>query len=99
MKKVYILVCVNLQNMQETALFSGKICTTDKIFTRPPVATNSKSVETAVLSTKIQALNQSIQLRKFPLGNEKDNDIHNCIKSYMFFVIIYGSGSGNIQCY
>ena len=43
MKKVYIKVCVNLQNMQETALFSGKNYTADKNFTRPPVATNSKS--------------------------------------------------------
>ena len=40
MKKVYIKVCVNLQ----TALFSQKIYTADKNFTRPPVATNSKSV-------------------------------------------------------
>ena len=47
MKKVYIKVCVNLQNMQETALFSGQIYTADKNFTRPlvaTVATNSKSV-------------------------------------------------------
>ena len=47
MKKVYIKVFVNLQNVQETALFSGKIYTVDKKFTRPPVATvatNSKSV-------------------------------------------------------
>ena len=46
MKKVYIKVFVNLQNVQETALFSGKIYTADKNFTRPPVATvatNSKS--------------------------------------------------------
>ena len=46
MKKVYILVRVNLQNMQETALFSGKIYTGDKNFTQPPVAavtTNFKS--------------------------------------------------------
>ena len=35
MKKVYIKVCVNLQNMQETALFSGKIYTADKNFTQP----------------------------------------------------------------
>ena len=34
---------VNLKNMWETALFSGKIYTADKNFTRPPVATNSKS--------------------------------------------------------
>ena len=32
-------MCVNLQNMEETALFSGKIYTADKNFTRPPVAT------------------------------------------------------------
>ena len=37
--KVYI----NLQNMYETALFSGKIYTADKNITRPPVATNFKS--------------------------------------------------------
>ena len=39
-------MCVNLQNMEETALFSGKIYTADKNFTRPrvaTVATNSKS--------------------------------------------------------
>ena len=37
---------MNLQNMWEAALFSGKIYTADKNFTRPPVATvatNSKS--------------------------------------------------------
>ena len=61
MKKVYIKVCLNLQNMyyifckfrhtlmltffiavkefKETALFSGKIYTADKSYTRPPVAT------------------------------------------------------------
>ena len=45
-------VCVNLQNMEETALFSGKIYTADKTFTRPPVATvatNSKSALYIVL--------------------------------------------------
>ena len=36
-------MCVNLQNMLEAALFSGKIYTADNNFTRPPVATNSKS--------------------------------------------------------
>ena len=39
-------VSVNLQNIEETVLFSGKIYTDDKTFTRPPVATvatNSKS--------------------------------------------------------
>ena len=30
MKKVYIQVCVNLQNIQEIALFSGKIYTAAK---------------------------------------------------------------------
>ena len=40
-------MCVNLQNMEETAEFSGKIYTADKNFTRPPiaaVATNFNSV-------------------------------------------------------
>ena len=39
-------MCVNLQNIYETALFSEKIYTNKKNFTRPPVATvatNSKS--------------------------------------------------------
>ena len=39
-------MCVNLQNMEETALFSGKIYIADKNFTRPPVvvvATNFNS--------------------------------------------------------
>ena len=39
MKKVFIwCVYVNLQNMYETAQFSGQIYTADKNFTRPPVA-------------------------------------------------------------
>ena len=52
MKKVYIKVFVNLQNVQETALFSGKIYTVDKKFTRPPVATvatNSKSEQSDMI--------------------------------------------------
>ena len=45
-------MCVNLQNMYETALFSGKIYTADKNITRPPVATvatNSKSAAVMVI--------------------------------------------------
>ena len=55
-KKFYIAVCLNLQNMWETALFSGKVYTADKNFTRPPVvtvATNSKS-GTAMYSLMIE---------------------------------------------
>ena len=40
-------MCVNLQNMEETAEFSGKIYTADKNFTQPPIAavtTNFNSV-------------------------------------------------------
>ena len=33
---LYINMCVNLQNMEETALFSGKFYTADKNFTQPP---------------------------------------------------------------
>ena len=46
-KTFYIGVCLNLQNIEETALFYGKIYTVDKNFTRPSVATvatNFKSV-------------------------------------------------------
>ena len=38
-KTFYNKVCLNLQNIEETALFYGKIYTADKNFTRPPVAT------------------------------------------------------------
>ena len=37
--------------MEETALFSGKIYTADKNFTRPPVATNFKSGISILRST------------------------------------------------
>ena len=45
-KTFYIEVRLNLQNIEETVLFYGKIYTADKNFTRPPVAkvaTNFKS--------------------------------------------------------
>ena len=47
MRKVYILVCVNLQNRQETALFSVKFYTADKNFTQPPVATVATNLKSA----------------------------------------------------
>ena len=38
-----------------------------------------------------QALSESIQIWKFPLGKETHNDKHNWIKDYMFFVIVYSA--------
>ena len=39
----------------------------------------------------MQALSESIQIWKFPLGKETHNAKHNWIKDYMFFVIIYSA--------
>ena len=39
--------------MEETALFSGKIYTADKTFTRPPVATVATNSKSAKKSLKI----------------------------------------------
>ena len=39
-----------------------------------------------------QALSESIQIWKFPLGKQTDNNKHNWIKDYMLFCY-------NLQCY
>ena len=39
-----------------------------------------------------QALSESIQIWKFPLGKQTHNDTHNLIKDYMLFCY-------NLQCY
>ena len=48
--------------MEETALFSGKIYTADKNFTRPPVATNFKSEHQPIKET----LECSLKMTHFP---------------------------------
>ena len=51
-KTFYIEVCLNLQNIEETALFYGKIYTADKNFTRPPVATVATNFKSGQMAKK-----------------------------------------------
>ena len=69
-------MCVNLQNMWEAALFSGKNYTTDKNFTRPPVtavAANFKSEinQSPLTSSASSSLpNAQCPLKKTPPSTE-----------------------------
>ena len=68
-------MCVNLQHMKETGLFSGKIYTAGKKFTRPPVATNFKSAKPLQLYQR-QSLDSSagyIDTWWVPLGITDDD--------------------------
>ena len=69
-ESLHLGVC-KLAKYVRTALFSGKIYTSDKNFTRPPVATNSKSATPLQLS--LDTYDYCIKMKDFHF------DMYRCI--------------------
>ena len=63
-------MCLNLRNMSENALFSGKIYTADKNFTRLPVATVATNFKSGRQLSKFR---QKYKYRDKDKDNDKDN--------------------------